>query len=792
MIRMLKQFYSKASMLQADSSLSRVLITICGCVQGVGFRPFIYRLAHEHKLVGNICNTCTGVKIDVQGGRDAISKFQHSIVHQKPERAAIAEFAVHQLPLCDDISFKINTSESDADRALALLPDTAMCKECLQELFDPKNRRYQYPFLHCITCGPRFSLFLSMPFDRGRTTMTEFCMCKNCKDEYANPENRRFFSQTNCCPECGPKLQLVDAKGNEIVGKEDALDTAAHYLEQGKIVAMKNTGGYLLLVDASNKKAVQRLRAKKHRPSKPFALLMSNLAEVESIAHLTPIEKDILTSPAAPIVLLKKKAQNHPAALCVSHASPFHGVMLAHNALQHLLLRRFTGPLVATSGNISGRPLCITEQEAFDTLSSIADVFLIHNRQIKHRLDDSIVHVIAGQPVIIRKSRGYIPCSILVPDILKPEGDQSLFATGSHMKNSFAFLKHGQIYMSQYIGDLDSVDNCRAYDEEVNNWEILLGIQNTKGVSDKHPDYYGGKYLERRGISSEKIQHHQAHVWAAMADHKLSPPFFSIAWDGTGWGDDVTVWGGEAFLVTEQEISRIASLYPFLLPGREKAVREPKRVMLGLFNTLFGDEIPPPYDALLHQLFSKEKLAILSVALKKKINTPICSSVGRLFDGVSAILDFCTVSDFEGQAALLLETAACRAATNRIAYAMPLVKANNLFLLDWRPMIKQILKDKIQGVPLSDIAIAFHETLARAIVELAKIAGKETVLLTGGVMQNKLLVEKAIAYLKVSGFKPYIHRDIPPNDGGIAVGQLIGRLYQNLATEQKYVSSITG
>lgn len=785
MTRMRKRFYLRALMLQTDSSLSRVLITICGCVQGVGFRPFIYRLAHEHKLVGHISNTCNGVKIDVQGTKDAISKFQHDIVHQKPERATIAEFSVHQLPRCNYTSFQIATSESNSDKALALLPDTAMCKECLQELFDPKNRRYQYPFLHCISCGPRFSLFLSMPFDRVRTTMTEFCMCEDCKNEYTNPDNRRFFSQTNCCPKCGPQLQLVDAKGNVIAGKDDALDTAVHYLKQGKIVAMKNTGGYLLLVDASNEEAVQRLRLRKHRPNKPFAILMSNLAEVESIAHLTHIEEDILTSPAAPIVLLKKKTQNHAVALSVSHASPYHGIMLSHNALQHLLLRHFAGPLVATSGNISGRPLCITELEAFDTLSSIADVFLIHNRQIKHRLDDSIVHVIAGQPVIMRKARGYIPCAISVPDALKSEDDETLFAAGSQMKNSFAFLKQGQIYMSQYIGDLDSMNNCKAYDWEVNNWEILLGIQNAKGVGDKHPDYYSSEYLERRDISFERIQHHQAHVWAAMADNKLSPPFCSIAWDGTGWGDDVTVWGGEAFLATEQEISRIASLYPFLLPGKDKAVREPKRAMLGLFNALFGDEIPSPYDAWLHQSFSKEKLAILSVALKKKINAQICSSVGRLFDGVSAILDFCTESDFEGQAALLLEMAAYRATNNKIAYAMPLIKENNLFLLNWGPMIKQILKDKVQGVPLEDIALAFHETLAQAIVELAKIAGKETVLLTGGVMQNKLLVEKAIYYLKAAGFKPYIHRDIPPNDGGIAVGQLIGSLYQNQVMEQK-------
>lgn len=770
-------------MLQTDSSLTRVLITIHGSVQGVGFRPFIYRLALVHKLAGTVSNTCTGVKIDVQGTKDAISKFQHQIIHHKPERATITEFAVHHAPLSDFISFQIASSESDSDKALALLPDTAMCVECLQELFDPKNRRYQYPFLHCISCGPRFSLFLRMPFDRGHTTMTEFHMCEDCQNEYHNPENRRFYSQTNCCPQCGPQLKLVDSKGNQIASKEEALDIADQYLQQGKIVAMKNTGGYLLLVDAANEEAVQQLRLRKHRLSKPFAMLMPNLAAVEAIAQLTLTEKKILTSPAAPIVLLKKRPPNHHISLSVSHDSPYYGVMLPHNALQHLLLSRFARPLVATSGNLSGSPLCITEQEAFDTLSSVADVFLIHNRKIRHRLDDSIVHVIADQSVVMRKARGYIPCAISVPESLKGEADQSLFASGSQMKNSFAFLKQSHIYMSQYIGDLDSVDNCRAYDREVNHWELLLGIQNVQGVGDKHPDYYTNEYLEKRNISSERIQHHQAHVWAAMVDNNLSPPFFSISWDGTGWGDDVTVWGGEAFLVTGQSMNRIASLYPFVLPGGEKAVREPRRTMLGLFYAMFGDKISTPYERRLHETFTKEELSILSIALKKKVNTPNCSSIGRLFDAVSAILDYCTVSEFEGQAALLLEAAACQAITKGKRYPMPVVKEKDLCLLDWRFMITQILNDKIQGVLLADIAMAFHETLAQSIVELAKIAGNETVLLTGGVMQNKLLVEKAVTYLKKAGFKPYIHRDIPPNDGGIAVGQLIGRIFLSIYTE---------
>lgn len=779
-----KRFCSKASMSRADPPLSRTLITIRGCVQGVGFRPFIYRLAHAHHLVGSISNTCTGVAIDVQGTAEAISRFQQAIVQQKPPRAAIAELIAQPAPLGTAATFAIVPSESGTDKALALLPDTAMCPACQAELFDPHNRRYRYPFLHCITCGPRFSLFLHMPFDRGHTTMTQFQMCAACQREYADPTNRRFYSQTNCCPQCGPQLQLTDAHGQEIASKENSLATAAQYIRQGKIVAMKNTGGYLLLVDATNAAAVQRLRQRKRRPSKPFALLMPHLAAVEDIAQAGPLEKSLLTSPAAPIVLLAKKGHAQAIAPTVTCDSPYYGVMLPHAPLQYLLLELLDKPLVATSGNSSGQPLCITEQEAFAALSTVADVFLIHNRPISHRLDDSIVQVMADQPVIIRKARGYIPCAIDVPAHIQGAAAEAecVFAAGSQTKSSFAFLQQGHVYMSQHIGDLDSVANCQAYDSEVASWTSLLGLRTVKGVGDKHPAYYSSQYLERKNIPSANIQHHHAHVWAAMVDSKLTPPFLGISWDGTGWGDDATVWGGEAFLVTAQTMQRVASLYPFPLPGGEKAVREPRRALLGLLYAMDCDEIPSPYAACLDEVFAKSEQAILTIACQKKINAPICSSIGRLFDAVSALLGLCTVCDFEGQAALMLEAAAHRAAAGRISYALPLVKDNDLLLLDWRPMIKEIINDKQKGVPQATIALAFHEALAVGLIELAKGAGQKSVLLTGGVMQNKLLAERAVARLTAAGFAPYLHRDIPPNDGGIAVGQLVGYLHHNKNT----------
>ncbi|MBS0629467.1 MAG: carbamoyltransferase HypF [Verrucomicrobia bacterium] len=738
---MRKQSCSKASTLPTEQ---RIQIAIHGTVQGVGFRPFVYRLAHQYQLMGSISNTGTGVKIDVQGSSDKISQFQRAVIEQKPARAVIAEVVVDDMPPTTFNSFIIEPSDSHSDKALALLPDTAICQQCLEELFDPQNRRYLYPFLHCISCGPRFSLFRQMPFDRDHTSMNEFQMCQMCLDEYADPENRRFYSQTNCCPTCGPKL-------------EPGVEHAVEALYLGKIVAIKNTGGYLLLVDATNEEAVLRLRERKQRVGKPFALLMPTLNAIEEIAEVGEIEKQVLNSAAAPIVLLKKKQTSYIAP-SVAHESPYFGVMLPHNALQHLLMHHFKMPLVATSGNISGSPLCITEEEALKTLGDVADLLLNHERKITHRLDDSIVQVMGGQPVILRKARGYVPSAIEMPS------SKTLFAAGSQMKNSFAFLKQGQIYQSQYMGDLESVETALAYENEVGSWERLLDIPFAEGVGDKHPDYYSTRYVMKKNISSTRIQHHQAHVWSGMADNHLSPPVFSIAWDGTGYGDDATIWGGEAFLVSNEGMKRVASLYPFMLPGGEKGVREPRRALFGLFHAL--------QEAYQGDAFTEEERINLNMALSRKINTPLCSSIGRLFDGVSALLGCCQVSDYEGQAALLLESAAHQGAKT-VHFELPLIKEKNLYLLDWRPMIRQMIERKHS---VADLALAFHDSLARAIVSLAKIGNCESVLLTGGVMQNKLLVEKAILELSKAGFKPFIHRDIPPNDGGIAVGQIIGRL----------------
>lgn len=770
--------------------MERLIVTILGCVQGVGFRPFVYRLAHHYKLNGGISNTTSGVMIDIQGEEKALAHFQEDLLHAKPKGATISQITVVKASLHETSCFEIKTSLCETDTALALLPDTAICQQCQQELLDPHNRRFHYPFLHCIACGPRFSLFLSMPFDRGNTTMTDFSMCQECKKEYANPQDRRFYSQTNCCPQCGPQLQLLNSKGQLLAGKQEAISTAIALLQEGRIIAVKNTGGYQLLVDATNDSAVRRLRTLKHRISKPFALLMPSLEHIHQIAQACQIAQQVLTSPAAPIVLIKKRDNTDcDVSQSVSCNSPYYGVMLPHNALQHLLLNALNRPIVATSGNISGNPLCITEEEALLQLHMVVDAFLVHNRQIRHRLDDSIVHIIANRPMLIRRARGYIPYAIDIPEGLGEHSSKPLFAAGSQQKSSFAFTKKNKIYTSQHIGDLELAQTCRAYDQEVEKWERLLAMKPAEAIGDKHPAFYTNHYLERRQMQTTVIQHHKAHVWSCMIDNQLRPPFFSIAWDGTGWGDNGTIWGGEAFVVTNDGMQRLSSLYPFRLPGNEKAVLEPRRTGLGMLHAICNEKLFQSCKPRLDEMFNQEELRILLNALNKETHSPICSSMGRLFDGVSALLDCCTISYFEGQAALMLEAIAHTTQKESIDYRITLLHEQNLWLMDWRPMLMQILEDKRLAVPVAEIAFAFHKALAQSIVELAHIANQEKVLLTGGVMQNKLLAEKAIAELKKAGFLPYWHTNIPPNDGGIAVGQLVGKLVSDCAILHRSLST---
>lgn len=746
--------------------MKRLLITVVGSVQGVGFRPFIYRLAHQHNLVGSVKNTSSGVTIDIQGKNDDVLNFQNNLLTMKPERASICSVTSTKAPIHEVQNFEIHQSKTSPTTDLALLPDTAICSTCLSELVDPTNRRYHYPFIHCTSCGPRFSLFTSMPFDRGNTTMIDFPMCDECQKEYINPNDRRFYSQTTCCPKCGPKLRLLTPQQQEIATSHDAVKETITHLQQGKIIALKNTGGYLLLADATNESAVERLRTLKRRPKKPFALLVQYLEFARQIACMTPESEQVITSCMSPIVLVRKKTFSSNIAPSVAKSSPYYGMMLPHNALQHLILNEIQRPLIATSGNISGHPICMTEEEAFTELSHVADAFLIHNRRIIHRLDDSVVQMVAGHPTLIRRARGYIPHAISIPERIQIS--TNMLAAGSQLKNTFAFATKNKLYISQHIGDLDSCKSCTMYDNEVTSWEQLLKVQPSIGIRDIHPDYYTTSYIQNRQLEEQSIQHHKAHIYACMLENQIIPPLLGISWDGSGYGEDKTVWGGEAFVLQENTMHRVASVYPFPLPGSEKAVREPRYSALGI---LYAMGIPSLFTPWLKTTFSDDELLVTVQALEKKINAPLCSSIGRLFDGVSALLDCCHTSSFEGEAALALEALAIQAKGTK-RYEIPLVDG----YLDWRKMVQQIYFDKIHGIPTQEIALAFHLALSDSIVTIAKTTGVQNIVLTGGVMQNTLLLESIITKLKEAHFTPFWHHAIPPNDGGLSVGQLYGAI----------------
>jgi len=743
--------------------MKRMRLLVTGAVQGVGFRPFIYRLARRHRLCGYVANTSIGVDIDVQGDEKDLAEFQQEIILQKPERSSIDSLQITEAELTNYQSFVIQNSQSASETALALLPDTGICPKCLSEFDDPSNRRYRYPFIHCMTCGPRFSLFLRMPFDRKNTSMVDFPMCSECQNEYDNPDNRRFYSQTTCCPVCGPKLILFDAQKNQIAQDLPAIDAAIDALCQGKIVAMKNTGGYLLLADATNERTIKRLRAAKRRERKPFALLMNDLSQARESAIVSPAAEAVLISPASPIVLLPKLT-NSEIVPSVSFETPYLGVMLAHHALQHMIMRGVRRPLAATSGNVSNHPICIAEEAAFSDLSGIADLFLTHNRRIIHRLDDSVVHMIMDRPMIIRRARGYIPHAFS----LKNEIECTL-AAGSQMKNTFAIAKGKHIYISQHIGDLDSSENCEAYERELESFKALLQISPASGVGDLHPDYYSSIYLSRQPIKRSSIQHHKAHIFSCMIDKEASGPLLGISWDGTGFGEDETIWGGEAFLIgQEQKIQHLATLLAFPLPGSEKAVHEPRRAAFGLIHAM---DSPLVFDEWLRNAFSSEERRILFKTLKNKTHAPLCTSMGRLFDAVSALLDCCLINNFEGQAAMALEALAIRA-RKCPEYLLPIDKNQHPWIIDWRKMVPEIMADKIKGIPVEEIALGFHRALAKCIVSLAHDSGMKKIILTGGVMQNKLLLEDAIRQLREAGLIPLWHEHLPPNDGGIAAGQI--------------------
>lgn len=746
-------------------------ITVSGVVQGVGFRPFVYRLAQDLRLSGWVINSSQGVVIEVEASADRLNAFLTRMHNDLPPHAAIHHCDWHSMPPLGDTTFDIRHSEQDGAKTALVLPDLATCPECLKEIFDPGSRRYRYPFTNCTHCGPRFTIIQDLPYDRPKTTMRDFVMCEACRAEYENPLDRRFHAQPNACPHCGPQLALWETQGRVLAQRDDALRGAIDALWQGRIVAVKGLGGFHLMVDGRDEAAVARLRARKHRYDKPLAVMYPSLEAIKADCEVSALEETLLTSAQAPIVLLKQKSNS--IASNVVPGNPWLGVMLPYTPLHHLIMHDLGCPVVATSGNLSGEPICTDEHDALHRLAGIADLFLVHNRPIERHVDDSIVRVVSGREMILRRARGYAPLPVVVS-----QESPTLIAVGPHMKNTAAVTQGQQVFLSQHIGDLDTVEACAAHQRVIHDFQQLYDLHPTAIVCDLHPDYRSTQFAEGAGLPLLRVQHHYAHVLSCMADHQLEGTVLGIAWDGTGYGTDGTIWGGEFLRITKHGFERRAHLMPFRLPGGEQAVKEPRRAALGLLYAVFGEDIPA--DLAPWRSFTPAEHSLLMAALRKGLNAPLTTSAGRLFDAVAALIGLRQHSHFEGQAAMDLEFAQQGLKTDT-CYPFAVTDSthdgsSHRRILDLRPTITELTADVQSGTDIREMAAMFHNTMTEMIVTLAREIGEPRVVLTGGCFQNKTLLEHTIDRLSAEGFQPYWHHHIPPNDGGIALGQIMAAL----------------
>ncbi len=760
--------------------LQRRRLVVHGAVQGVGFRPFVYRLAKSLQLAGWVENTPQGVTIEVEGTIERLSEFRLRLNTEKPRLAIIQSCdSISLAPECAS-SFEIRHSRQSGLKNALVLPDIATCDDCLRDILDPLNRRYRYPFTNCTNCGPRFSIIQALPYDRANTSMKKFVMCDRCRREYDDPTDRRFHAQPNACPCCGPQLELWDESGRQLHAQDEALLAAARVVRRGQILALKGLGGFQLIVDARSPSAVAELRRRKARAEKPFAIMVLTVADAESLCMLGECEREQLASLQAPIVLLQRR-ENCDIHLAddVAPANPYFGVMLPYTPLHHLLMSELGFPVVATSGNLSDEPICTDEREAVTRLRGIADLFLVHNRPIVRPVDDSLVHVIGGREAILRRARGYAPLPIPCPNSKKP-----ILAVGAHQKSTVALALSNGVFLSQHIGDLVTQEAVGAFDRAVKDIPQLYNAAPAVVACDLHPDYFSTRYAESIECSIERVQHHHAHVVSCMVENNLEEPVLGVSWDGTGFGPDGTIWGGEFLRSDLRSFDRVAHLRTFPLPGGESASREPRRSGLGALYTLLGDAVFDRRDLATIGAFHPAELKVLRRAMQQGVNCPFTSSMGRLFDAVASIAGIRQRVHDEGRAAMELEFAAMEHPDNGIyefgveqsqpgPFAYGEGAQGRPWIIDWRPMISAVIDELMHNVAAGVVARRFHNTLVAMILRIAQLSGESRIVLTGGCFQNRLLSELAISRLRHAGFEPYWHRLVPPNDGGISLGQAI-------------------
>jgi len=734
-------------------------------------RPFVYRLARNLGLAGWVSNGPEGVIVEVEGPPPSLAEFEVRLRRDCPPPADIVDCRVQTVPVAGERSFRVAASRADGAVAPFALPDLAPCAHCVRELFDPANRRFRYPFISCTHCGPRYSILDALPFDRERTAMTGFPLCADCLEEYRDPSDRRFHAQTTCCPKCGPALALWEANGRTLALGEDALAHAVERVRRGQVLALQGVGGFQLLVDAADQDAVQRLRERKHRPHKPFALMAADLAAARELCHVSDEEARLLTSPAAPIVLLRRRDAPAAIASAVAPGQNRLGLLLPASPLHHLLARDFGAPLVCTSGNRGNEPICIAPEEARLRLAGIADVFLVHDRPIRQPLDDSVARVAGGNILMLRRARGYVPRPVALNADTPP-----VLAAGGHLKNTVAYADGRRAILSQHLGDLDTAESLERHRATAELLPRLFGRPPRSVACDRHPDYAASRWAETTGLPLRRVPHHLAHALACMAEHGLKPPVLAVTWDGLGLGEDGTLWGGEFLRVTEGGHRRIASLLPLRLPGGERAIGDPRRSALSVLYALYGENVPDRLPTTLKSRLEPATLAALLRLLQTGTQSPECSSAGRLFDAAASLLGLCHDISFEGQAAMALEAAAEQIGEDgETIYPIPLLDGESK-RLDWRSLFQALLDDQAGGVPATVLAYRFHASLAAAVADVAAAESVPAVVLAGGCFQNRLLLELCAERLRRAGLRVYWPQRIPPNDGGLALGQIAATL----------------
>ncbi len=770
----------------------RLKLRITGLVQGVGFRPFVYRLAKEIGLKGYVLNDAGGVTIEAEDKKEKLDEFLTRIDKEKPALSKIYSLQHTFLKETGFRDFEIRKSKEQGERGASILPDIALCEECLKDISKPSDRRFMYPFTNCTDCGPRFTIIESLPYDRKNTSMKTFKMCPECAEEYSHPSDRRFHAQPDACPVCGPWVSLYDSEGKLLISQKNAKDNenppplnplprgegkdvfsekrdkvieeTVNLINKGSIIALKGIGGYHLVCDAANERVVERLRQRKNREEKPLAVMFPDLDSIKAEAHVSLLEERVLNSVERPVVILKKRDITNIADSVAPDNSTV-GAFLPYTPLHHLILQKIKKPLIATSANMIDEPIVKDEADAFKRLSKIADYILAHNRDIVRRCDDSVVRIAAERHIPIRRSRGFAPLPIFVPFKFK----KPVLALGAYMNNTIALGIDNKVFMSQHVGDIDTPLAMEFFEETVNDFLGLFDVKPEVVVSDMHPGYYSTKFGERHFKDKLfKVQHHFAHILSCMTENDIpeGKEVTGFAFDGTGYGMDKTIWGGEVLTASYKGFERVFHLRPFRLPGGDKAVKEPCRTSLSLLYETFGEKgmdfdfIPMP----------REERQFFIQMIKKNINSPVTTSMGRLFDAVSSIIGLKHKVSYHAQAAIALEQAALRSDET---HSYPFIIENRI--IDYRPVIANTVNDLKSGMPKETIAKKFHNTIADIIISISeslrKKTGISTVALSGGVFQNTILLENVFDKLKEREFTPLIHQIVPSNDGGISLGQ---------------------